>query len=536
VVVSTDEIKLESVKQKPIALNTMRRRALPGTPGGVGFGVGICPASYLPAGMTGMTGYDAVGHDNYGNYQFSDGSIMVFIPKFYYRVGHTANHTYPIYGVNSVDIKPASFFADTAAANAAGYALHRAFIDGGGEQAGFFVDKYKCSKNALGSGFIASSIKNGLPLSSSFTHNPFAGLTGGANYYYSAIDLAHRRDCVNGNVNASSIFFCCSRFIHAALAMLSLAHGQAAVSTENCAWYHPLYNYPKGCNKNVLTDYDDASVLYVSDGYFNCGKTGSGIPFAKTTHNGQACGVADINGLMFEISIGITCIASTKAITGATRANPCVITSAGHGLANNNIIRIGYVGGMVQLNEKMYKVANATANTFELAGVDSSAYTAYTSGGEITKGVFYAAKQATAMKTFTKGNTASTDHWGATGIAAMMESFAPSFKPEGYGVSGVFAQRIGSGNNQVLSGDISGPGWLLAGLGLPKNSSGMDITGTDLFGKDGFYQCIMNEMCLKSYGDYDDSLVSGIWSTRWSFYRIATNSYTGFRAACYGTP
>lgn len=32
--------------------------------------------------------------------------------------------------------------------------------------------------------------------------------------------------------------------------------------------------------------------------------TGSGVPFAKTTHNGQACGVADLNGNMWEVASG----------------------------------------------------------------------------------------------------------------------------------------------------------------------------------------------------------------------------------------
>jgi hypothetical protein len=178
-----------------------------GTPGGIGFGVGICPLESLPAGMTPMPGYDQLGHDNYGNYQYKEGSIMCWYPRFYYRIGHASNPTYAAYGANSIDIKGVDTYATTAAANAAGYALHRSFIDGGAEKLGFFRDKYKCSKISNGTGFTAASIKNGLPLSSAAAHNPFSGLTGGADYYYSAIDLAHRRDGVNGNVNVNSIFF-----------------------------------------------------------------------------------------------------------------------------------------------------------------------------------------------------------------------------------------------------------------------------------------------------------------------------------------
>jgi len=97
------------------------------------------------------------------------------------------------------------------------------------------------------------------------------------------------------------------------------------------------------------------------------------------------------------------------------------------------------------------------------------------------------------MKTFTSGNSAATDHWGATGVAAMMEEFTPVFETSG---GGALTQRMGSGSNQVLSSSLSGSGWLLAGMGFPKDENGIDTTGTDLFGKDYYYQYLRNEMCL----------------------------------------
>lgn len=66
-----------------------------------------------------------------------------------------------------------------------------------------------------------------------------------------------------------------------------------------------MNNFPKGCNNGALRDSQDASVLYVSDGYSASAKTGSAVPFDKTTHNGQTCGVADLNGLMWEINLGL---------------------------------------------------------------------------------------------------------------------------------------------------------------------------------------------------------------------------------------
>lgn len=82
---------------------------------------------------------------------------------------------------------------------------------------------------------------------------------------------------------------------------------------------------------------------------------------------------------------------ATGAITGATQANPVVVTSNGHGLSNGDKIFISGVVGMTQLNEKQYLVANVTTNTFELqdessTNIDGTGFTAYTSGGTWVRG------------------------------------------------------------------------------------------------------------------------------------------------------
>ena len=114
-----------------------------GTPGRQGFGVGICPST-LPAGMSEMSGCRDPSSANYGNYQYSDGSIMCWIPAFYYKWGTGSNGV----ALNEVDSQPESAYLNVTAANADGYALHRAFYDGGAVQRGVFVDKYIASYNA----------------------------------------------------------------------------------------------------------------------------------------------------------------------------------------------------------------------------------------------------------------------------------------------------------------------------------------------------------------------------------------------------
>jgi Flp pilus assembly protein TadG len=90
----------------------------------------------------------------------------------------------------------------------------------------------------------------------------------------------------------------------------------------------------------------------------------------------------------------------TKTITGATRANPVVITSNNHGFQNGDKIFITGVSGMTQINNnlsnsetattspKYWVVANRTANTFRLTrsngtNANGSSWNSYSSAGTI---------------------------------------------------------------------------------------------------------------------------------------------------------
>src|SRR3972149_4030241 len=74
-----------------------------------------------------------------------------------------------------------------------------------------------------------------------------------------------------------------------------------------------------------------------------------------------------------------------KAITGATKANPVVITSNAHGLNNGERVFITGVGGMTQINDRTFVVANKTTNTYELQGENGTTHGSYTSGGTWVK-------------------------------------------------------------------------------------------------------------------------------------------------------
>lgn len=75
-------------------------------------------------------------------------------------------------------------------------------------------------------------------------------------------------------------------------------------------------------------------------------------------------------------------------ITDITQANPAVVTYSGADTyANGDHVDISGVVGMTQVNGRRFTVANvnAGANTFELSGVDSTGYTAYSSGGTVAE-------------------------------------------------------------------------------------------------------------------------------------------------------
>jgi len=84
---------------------------------------------------------------------------------------------------------------------------------------------------------------------------------------------------------------------------------------------------------------------------------------------------------------GSTVATTTATITGATQALPAVITAPAHTFTTGDSVTISTVVGMTALNGNTYTITVLTGNTFELDGVDSTAYGAYTSGGIASRAV-----------------------------------------------------------------------------------------------------------------------------------------------------
>lgn len=281
-----------------------------GKAGQQGFGVGAYggnPSALTAMGLSPMQGCEDPASENYGNYKHTNGSIMCCVPAFCYRLGNSAAPSYSRDGGNALEIKDASefpqfkhnkAFSDGDADFGDGWILHRAFIDGGKMKNCFFMDKYLCSNNGSNQ---AASIKNAdwlICCSGSSSYN--TETMGGAGCGYDAITFSRAR---GEHYSLTTVYQ------WSAMAMLSLAHGQAASSTSYCAWYDSAHttNFPKGATNKDGTDYNDSSIKYNAHSYSSSfAKTGSSNDAAKVSHNGQLCGIMDIAGMCNQWCIGAT--------------------------------------------------------------------------------------------------------------------------------------------------------------------------------------------------------------------------------------
>lgn len=72
-------------------------------------------------------------------------------------------------------------------------------------------------------------------------------------------------------------------------------------------------------------------------------------------------------------------IAAAKTISGITKASPGVVTATAHGYSNGDYVFLN-VNGMHQLNDKVVRVAGVTTDTFQIEGVDTTAFDTFADG------------------------------------------------------------------------------------------------------------------------------------------------------------
>jgi hypothetical protein len=112
---------------------------------------------------------------------------------------------------------------------------------------------------------------------------------------------------------------------------------------------------------------------------------------------------------------------ATASISDITQADPAVVTATAHGFSDGDFIQISGVSGMTQVNGETFKIANTTTNTFELqtlngTDIDSTGYTAYSSGGTATQ-IDSILETAYSTGTLKPDHTEGTQRDGDPGVA-----------------------------------------------------------------------------------------------------------------------
>jgi hypothetical protein len=444
---------------------------------------------------------------------------------------------------NSVQIRGQEYYTTEAEANLDGFVLHRAFINAGAEVDGVFVDKYKWSLTnyADGTAGIASSIALSNPISSNVaskrdgTNPTFAGS------FSNCLSNAQTPTDTHGGAFAAAKsrgndFSITPIFVNAALALISLCHGQASTGTALCAWFKESSAgardqiFPKGHN-NVSggrTDVNDSSVVYsvCDDGYWSgrseAMKNGSANSLAKTTHNGQSCGVADLNGNQYEFLSGFTTGGYvSKAITGISRESEGIFTIVGHGYLTGQKIQVqgafAPTGWNTLLQYKFYTVEKIDNDTFKLkygsTFVNTSALAdAYTTGFTSITCDFYALKPTADIKLLTGGNSAATDNFCAAGtpnanFLALFEKVEIPLQENGY------AFKFGNAKNKVLECTaVHDSDWVKACAGLPEEVSSVSAGGSNQFGADYYAQWYVAECAPVRAGYWNNTSGAGVWS------------------------
>lgn len=107
--------------------------------------------------------------------------------------------------------------------------------------------------------------------------------------------------------------------------------------------------------------------------------------------------MSNVKGRGVRVEISAT-YATAIAVTGVTTASPGVATSAAHGMANDTVGYFDTIVGMVQLEGQAFRVKNTATNTFDLQGLNTTNYSAWTSGNVIPVATWATLSEATSYE------------------------------------------------------------------------------------------------------------------------------------------
>ncbi len=312
-----------------------------------GFGVGCCRPELLPDDIAELPGTTDRFSPNYGNYiHVPSASIVCFLPA------HYINLQAPGSGNDAFLTKVV--ISSTQSGDGV---LAKSFRNGGSELAGVFVDKYQgsnCRPDGSGRPNSADGLPGTLPsaggiLASRPLHWPVSatGVSGTLRSPFSycnstALNSAATTPANNyGGVWAAcqsrgSDWYPIPMWTRIHLGYLALAHAQALLDTSgvpisgataSSAWMDVAPYSPKGNNNNG-SDINKTSLVFSradiggnvngwsgesTRAFTGAARIGTLSAVEHTTHNGQLCGIVDVNGNQADITPGLTNNTGTSA-------------------------------------------------------------------------------------------------------------------------------------------------------------------------------------------------------------------------------
>lgn len=202
----------------------------------------------------------------------------------------------------------------------------------------------------------------------------------------------------------------------------------------------------------------------------------------------------------------------TKTISGITNANPAVVTATGHGFSNGDEVQVSGILGAIgsYLNNRNFKVAGVTTNTFQLqyldgSAVDSTAFGSYGSGGSAarvyTLATLFASTDLPLIKFTQSADVMTLAHpnWfpqelartGDTSWTLNFITLGPKIASP-TGLSGSFTAPPGPNYNfayvvtavapETLEESYPSMGWLYPSAPMPTASNPVDLSWTAVTG------------------------------------------------------
>lgn len=98
------------------------------------------------------------------------------------------------------------------------------------------------------------------------------------------------------------------------------------------------------------------------------------VDTAATTARGTPIGSTNITNITWSTG-------TVRTVSGITQANTAVVSSTGHGFANGDRVVIWGQSRMTEANARVFTVANRSANSFQLSGVNSNSWRSFSTSG-----------------------------------------------------------------------------------------------------------------------------------------------------------